>query len=164
MTSLLAWDANDGRITRRKSSDAPAEKRHDDRVPFRAFRFLRGDQLDGVLIGKAHGPLTFHLGTQALCEISQGGADGGRFGGEREKSVEIGERVFEVFRRERSEPRAQSGASDQLFNRGEKRQLLNGMRAISVSSAICDETMPAAARAFRFENARRRPSLKTARS
>ena len=35
--------ADERRITRRESYDAPTEERDNDRIPFRAFRFLRGD-------------------------------------------------------------------------------------------------------------------------
>ena len=121
---VLSRDADDRRISRRKSGDAPAEERHDDGVPFRAFGFLRGDELNRVLIGKARWTLLFHVGAKPFGEIRQRRARCGRFGGERHEDVELADRVLEIFRRKRSKPRPQRRAVDQLLNGGKERQFL----------------------------------------
>src|ERR1043166_51779 len=101
---VLSRNADDRRITRRKPGDAPAEKRYDDSIPFRALGFLRRDELDGVLIGKARGTLAFHVGTKPLRKISQRGSRPGRFGSHRHESLKIGDWILEILRRQRSEP------------------------------------------------------------
>ena len=152
---VFSRDADDGRITRRESGDPPAEERDDDGVPFRAFRFLRGDELDRIPVRQAGRPLAFHFGTQTLREIGQGGAGCGRFGGQGHKGIEVGERILKVFRRKRSQPRPQSRASDQLLDRREERQLLNSAANLGELARFAMRQFPPRRAQFRFESARR---------
>ncbi len=75
---VAARDADERRITRRRLDDAAAEKRHDDGVPLQAFRLVRGDELDGVFVGKTNRALVFHFAAEPLREIGEPRAGGAR--------------------------------------------------------------------------------------
>ena len=87
------------RITRRRRPQVAREERHDHRLPFRAFRLVRSDELDRVVVGgKTDGARGREIIAQMFGEFRQDHSARFRLGRLREQGVELARKITELGR------------------------------------------------------------------
>src|SRR5436190_11753704 len=95
-------------ITRTRWPQVAREKRHNHRLPFRAFRLVRSDELDRVVVGrKTSRARSREIVAQAFGEFCQNHSARLRFRGLREQRVEFACEIAELRRGQQEQTFAQ---------------------------------------------------------
>ena len=111
------------RITWRGRPQIAREERHDHRLPFRAFRLVRSDELDRVVVGgKTNGARRREIVAQTLGEFRQDHSARFRFRSLREQSVEFAREIAEFRRGQQEQTFAQLRLLDNQRDCVEQRQ------------------------------------------
>src|SRR5205823_8571305 len=115
-------------IARTRWPQVAREKRHNHRLPFRAFRLVRSDELDRVVVGrKTNGARRREIVAQAFGEFRQNHFVRLRLRGLRKQGVEFACEITELSRGQQEQTCAQLRLLDNQRNCVEYRQAFRAL-------------------------------------